>query len=230
VGVGGLGIPAADALATAGVGRLGLIDPDPVELSNLHRQVIFGGSDIGTSKVGAASRRLAESFPALEVESHACALTPANASRFIGRYRFVVDATDNPEAKFLINDTCLATGRPFVYGGVIGWTGQAMTVIPGSTACLRCLFEEPPDEAEIASCREAGIIGPVAGAIGELQGAEAVRFLSGDEPLLAARMLTYDAAGIPRVRLVPAAARPGCRCGAWRQGSRSRSSEAPQSH
>ena len=105
----------------------------------------------------------AERFPGVKVERHALALDASNAARLVSAHDFVIDATDSPAAKFLINDTCVTTRTPFVYGGVVGMTGQAMTVIPGATACIRCVFETPPDEAEIQSCREAGIVGPVAG-------------------------------------------------------------------
>lgn len=216
VGVGGLGVPAAMAAVRAGVPRVGLIDPDPVELSNLHRQVIYGVSDIGTPKVIAAERRLSEANAQIKIETHHHELNPANARSIIESYDFTIDATDNPVTKFLINDTCVALGRPFAYGGVLGMTGQTMTVLPGRTACLRCLFEEPPDENEIASCRDAGIIGPIAGAIGEAQAAEAIRFLRGAMPALAGIMLTYDANGIGRIRLTPITARPGCECDAAR--------------
>lgn len=214
VGVGGLGVPAAMAAVRAGAPRLGLVDPDPVELSNLHRQVIYGVSDIGTPKVTVAEQRLRQSHAQVEIETHRCALTPANARSMIESYDFTIDATDNPVTKFLINDTCVALRRAFAYGGVLGMTGQTMTVLPGRTACLRCLFEEPPDENEIASCRDAGIIGPIAGAIGEAQAAEAGRYLRGEKPALAGVMLTYDANGLGRVRLTPIAARPGCGCDA----------------
>jgi molybdopterin-synthase adenylyltransferase len=214
VGVGGLGAPAAAALVRAGIRKIGLIDSDPVELSNLPRQVIYGASDIGTPKVLAAARRLSEICPVLQVETHHYELDAGNATKVISGYGFVIDATDNPTAKFLINDTCVALRRPFVYAGVIGMTGQAMTVIPGRTACLRCLFEELPDVAEIASCREAGIVGPVAGAIGEAEAAEAVRWIHGEMPALAGLMLTYDATTIGRTRLTQIAARAGCGCGA----------------
>jgi molybdopterin/thiamine biosynthesis adenylyltransferase len=214
VGLGGLGVPAAMAAVRAGVSRLGLIDADPVELSNLHRQVIFGVSDIGTPKVTAAERWLRQANARVKIETHHCELSPDNAQPMIESYDFTIDATDNPRTKFLINDTCVALGRPFAYGGVLGMTGQAMSVLPGRTACLRCLFEEPPDENEIASCRDAGIIGPIAGAMGEAQAAEAVRYLSGVIPALAGIMLTYDANGLGRIRLTPIAARPGCRCDA----------------
>ena len=216
VGVGGLGVPAATALARAGAHNFALIDADPVELSNLPRQVIYGFGDIGAPKVAAAARRLAQVYPGARIETYQCELAPANAVDLISRHGFVIDATDNPATKFLINDTCLSTGRAFVYGGVLGLTGQAMSVIPGRTACLRCLFEEPPDEAEIASCREAGIIGPVAGVIGEVQADEALHWIRGETLELAGAILTYDGSNTARFRRTTVAARPGCRCGAAR--------------
>ncbi|HJU10270.1 MAG TPA: HesA/MoeB/ThiF family protein [Candidatus Binataceae bacterium] len=214
VGVGGLGVPAVMALVRAKVPRVGLIDPDPIELSNLHRQVIYAVSDIGTAKVTTAQRVLGKSCPDTQVETHHCDLNSANARALIESYDFVIDATDNPLTKFLINDTCVALRRPFAYGGVLGMTGQTMTVLPGRTACLRCLFEEPPDENEIASCRDAGIIGPIAGAIGEAQAAAAISHLQGTTPELAGMMLTYDAKGLARIRVMPITPRPGCACGA----------------
>jgi molybdopterin-synthase adenylyltransferase len=214
VGVGGLGVPAAMAAVRAGVTRLGLIDPDPVELSNLHRQVIYGVSDLGTPKVTAAERRLHQIRWQVKIETYQCELNTTNAPSIIDAYDFMIDATDSPLTKFLINDTCVALGRPFAYGGVLGMVGQTMTVLPGRTACLRCLFEEPPEESEIASCRDAGIIGPIAGAIGEVQAAEAMSYLRGAMPALAGMMLTYDAKQSGRIRLTPIAARPGCGCGA----------------
>ena len=207
-------MPAAMAAVRAGVPRLGLIDPDPVELSNLHRQVIYAVLDIGTPKVTAAERRLREAAPSIEIETYRCELNATNARSIIESFDFTIDATDSPLTKFLINDTCVALGRPFAYGGVLGMTGQTMTILPARTACLRCLFEEPPDENEIASCRDAGIIGSIAGAIGEAQAAEATRFLRGGIPALAGIMLTYDAKGLDRIRLTPIAARLGCGCGA----------------
>lgn len=216
VGLGGLGVPAALAAARAGVKRLGLVDPDPVELSNLARQVIYREADLGKPKVDAAAERLKRLAPALEIESFPIALDASNAARVIGNFGFVIDATDSPAAKFLINDVCVGAGIPFIYGGVLGLRGQAMTVIPGRTACLRCLFEEPPGEAEIASCREAGIIGPVAGAIGQLQGSEAVRWASGETLHCAGMIVTYDGAQGANSRTVAIRPRAGCSCGASR--------------
>ena len=214
VGIGGLGVPALWSLARAGAGRLTLVDPDPVELSNLARQVIFRDHDIGNPKVEAATRWLGERFPDIKVERHAVALDASNAARLIAAHDFVVDATDSPVAKFLINDACTTAGTPFVYGGVVGMTGQAMTVIPHETACLRCVFENPPDEDEIQSCREAGIVGPVAGAIGEMQAGEAMRASRAQLFLLSGKILTYDASGPSRVRITAVSPRPGCGCGA----------------
>jgi molybdopterin/thiamine biosynthesis adenylyltransferase len=214
VGVGGLGVPAACALVRAGLSDLGLIDPDLIDLSNLPRQIIFGESDLGDAKVIAAARYLTAIFPGAAIEPMQKTLDVANAADIVARFDFVIDATDSPATKFLINDVCLELGVPFVYGGVLGLSGQAMTILPGTTACLRCLFEEPPDEADIASCREAGIIGPVAGAIGAAQAAEALSLVSGRMPALAGTMLTLDGSKSGRIRLTPIAARLGCRCGA----------------
>jgi molybdopterin-synthase adenylyltransferase len=216
VGLGGLGVPAARALARHGAARLTLVDPGPVELSNLARQVIYRIADIGAPKADAARRRLHERFGAFTIDWRALELTADNAHALIAAHDFVIDATDNPAAKFVINDACIADRVPFSYGGVLGMTGQAMTVIPGATPCLRCLFETPPGDGEIASCREAGILGPVAGAIGEVQAAEAMRVLADRPAELAGAMLTYDAsAAPPRVRITPVDARRGCDCGAW---------------
>ena len=220
VGMGGLGVPALWSLARAGAKKLTLVDPDPVELSNLARQVIYRPTDIGTPKVEAAARWLVERFPDVKVERHAVALDESNAASLIAAHDFVIDATDSPVAKFLINDTCIVARTPFVYGGVVGMTGQAMTVIPCETACIRCVFETPPDDDEIQSCREAGIVGPVAGAIGEMQAGEAMRAIRAQKPLLSGKILTYDASGPSRVRITAVSPRPGCGCGAWKQEPR----------
>jgi molybdopterin-synthase adenylyltransferase len=214
VGAGGLGVPAAWALARDGAAVITIIDPDPIELSNLPRQVIYATPDIGRSKAETARDILHARFPEAKIEAQAIALDESNAADLVGSHSFVIDATDSPLAKFLINDTCVRLDRPFVYAGVIGMTGQAMTVIPRESACLRCLFEEPPAEAEIASCRDAGIVGPVAGALGEIEAGEAIRCLHGLEPTLAGKILTYDGGSSPRIRITPIRARPGCGCGA----------------
>jgi molybdopterin/thiamine biosynthesis adenylyltransferase len=217
VGAGGLGVPAALALVRGGIRRLVVIDPDLIELSNLPRQVIYREADVGIPKVVAMARYLRTLATDVVIEPHQATLDAANATQLISRSTFVIDGTDNPSTKFLINDACIAVGAPFVYGGVIGMTGQTMTVLPGRSACLRCIFEESPDADEIASCRDAGIMGPVAGAIGEAQADEAIRWWSGVLPALAGRMLTYDGR-IPRVRITEINARRGCPCGAAQAG------------
>lgn len=220
IGAGGLGAPAAWALARAGDARITIVDPDPVDLSNLARQVIYRIEDLGRPKVEAAARRLRVAFPGLEIEAHAKAFDASDGPDLAAAHDFMIDATDDPSVKFLINDIACAVDRPFVYGGVLGMAGQAMTVLPGRSACLRCLFEAPPEPGEIASCRDAGIIGPVAGAIGEIQAAEALAYIRGETPTLAGRILTYDAAIAARFRLTLVPPREGCGCGAaWRAKS-----------
>jgi molybdopterin/thiamine biosynthesis adenylyltransferase len=216
VGAGGLGVPAAIALARAGAAIIGIIDPERIELSNLARQVIYQTSDVGRIKVEAAAERITALCPSVTIRSWAQALDASNARELIDQFGCVIDATDDPTIKFLINDVCIDARIPFVYGGVLGMTGQAMTVLPGRSPCLRCLFEEPPGEAEAASCRDAGILGPIAGAIGEAQAAEAIALVRGKKPQLAGRMLIYDATIGPRIRITEVAARSGCRCGAAR--------------
>ncbi len=207
-------MPAAMALARGGLCALGLVDPETVELSNLARQVIYRVSDVGRPKAQAAAERLAVEFPSVSVEPLVRKLDSGNALALIEGYDFVIDGTDNPAVKFLINYACLVAHKPLAYGGVLGLRGQAMTVIPGRTACLRCLFEEPPGEDEGVSCRDAGIIGPVAGAIGILEAAEAETLMRGGNPELAGRMLTFDSSGLSRIRITPVRPRQGCGCGA----------------
>src|SRR5260370_25695181 len=149
--MGGLGVPAACALARGGAKRIGMVDPDPVELSNVARQVIYGTVSLGRLKVEAAAARLRSDYSGLSIDTYPVALDASNAAELIARHDFVIDATDDPAAKFLINDTCLALGRPFVYARALGMTGQAMTVLPGRTPCLLCLFAPPPHPAPLAT-------------------------------------------------------------------------------
>jgi molybdopterin-synthase adenylyltransferase len=216
IGAGGLGVPAALRLAHAGLAHLTLIDPESIELSNLARQIIYRTSDIGLPKAQIAAQRLTGRFPQVKVEAIVDALSAENAAKLVANHDFVIDATDDPVTKFLISDTCVAAGRPFVYGGVLGFSGQAMTVIAGRTACLRCLFEAPPAEGEVASCREAGILGPVAGFIGTVQAEEAIRLACGQAAALAGRILTYDGRS-SRSRITVVSPRRGCQCAAYSQ-------------
>jgi molybdopterin/thiamine biosynthesis adenylyltransferase len=193
VGLGALGSAAARHLASAGVGRLVLLDPDTVEVSNLHRQLLYDTSRIGRPKVACAAEWLRERHPRLRVEAHVERLTSDNAARRFAGADFVVDATDGAPAKFLLNDAAVRGRRPYSHAGVLGFRGQTMTVWPGRSACYRCLFPEAPVEGDVPSCREAGIVGPLAGLIGSIQAAEAIRTLLGQPPVLLGRLLTFDA-------------------------------------
>ena len=209
VGVGGLGAAAARELANRGIGRIGLVDGDRVELSNLHRQLLHGPGDVGRPKAEIASEALRALHPALEIEARTVRLDASNVETMIGGYDFVIDATDDVPTKFLLNDACVLAGKPFVYAGVAGTSGQLMTVLPGESACLRCLFPETPDEDEVGSCQAAGILGPLAALVGTFEAIEAVKYLSGDGELAADRLLTIDARSL-RVREIPLRRSPGC--------------------
>ena len=205
VGIGGLGAPAASALAEAGVGTLRLVDPDRVELSNLHRQPLYDTPDVGLPKVDVATDRLRAGHPALRVE--------ARQERFaVGHLRgvdVVLDGTDTIAAKFAINDACVSAGVPLVHAGVLGFQAQLLTVLPGRSACYRCLFEEAPPPGDVPSCEEAGVLGPVPALASALQAAEAIRLLAGPGPAFAGRLLAIDTrAG--RWRSVPVAINPRC--------------------
>ena len=208
VGAGGLGCPAALALARAGVSTLGLADGDRVDLSNLHRQILHTTTDLGAEKT-AATARLGHAAQGPVVIAHPERVTPQNVERIFSRYDFVIDATDNPATKFLLNDASVLLGKPLAYGGVVGLEGQLLTILPGRSACLRCLFPEPPAEDEIASCRAAGILGPLAGIVGTLQALESLKFLAGRGDLLAGRLLTIDGRRM-RFREVPIRRSPHC--------------------
>ncbi len=192
VGVGGLGAAAALELATRGVDRLGLVDGDRVEVSNLHRQVLHETPDVGRPKAEVAAEKLRRLRVSLVAEPHVERLTSeAGVARRIAGYDVVIDATDNAEAKFLLNDVCVSRGQPLVYAGAVGLRGQLLTIVPGRGACLRCLFPEPPSDGEAGSCHDAGILGPLAAAVGVLQARAALRVLAGEPGV--DRLLTIDA-------------------------------------
>ena len=209
VGIGALGCPAALQLAAAGVGTLMLIDPDRVELSNLHRQLLHTAARIGTAKVSSAATALQARFASLRLELHAEALTASSAADLFPSADFVIDATDGVAAKFLINDAAVRWRRPYSHAGILGFLGQTMTVVPGRSACYRCLFPEPPAAGEIPTCQEAGVVGPVAGVIGSLQAAEAIKYLTRTGELSTDRLITYDGLS-DRWRRVQLARNPRC--------------------
>ena len=209
IGAGGLGGPALLALAAGGVGRLVIMDDDVVETSNLNRQPLFGEADLGARKAPVAAARLARLFPRCRVEGLDRRFDAAGAAELLAGVDLVVDGSDNFATRFLANDAALAAGKPLVHGGVLRYTAQILTVVPGVTGCLRCLFEAPPPEGAVPSCAQAGVLGALAGWAGALMGGEAVRLLSGERGAYAGRMLVWEARPA-RTRMVPVRPRPGC--------------------
>jgi molybdopterin-synthase adenylyltransferase len=168
IGMGGLGCPAAVALAEAGARRLTLVDGDVVETSNLHRQPLYGPEDVGRPKVEVAGERLSRAFPGLDVETWARRVGPPDVEPLLARHALAIDGTDSVAAKFLLSDAVARTGTPLVSGGVVQWGGQAMRIDPGG-ACLRCLYGTAPREDEVPTCARAGVLGSLAGVLGALQ-------------------------------------------------------------
>lgn len=192
VGAGGLGSPAAMYLAAAGVGTIGIADGDAVELDNLQRQIIHCTADVRKSKALSAQEKIAALNPDVRVvpiEERVCA---GNALEIISGYDFVIDGSDNFPTKFLINDACYFAGKPFSHAGILRFFGQTMTYVPGA-ACYRCVFESPPPAGFVPTCQEAGILGAVAGIIGCIQTAEALKHILGTGRLLTGRLLVMDA-------------------------------------
>lgn len=192
VGAGGLGSPAAFYLAAAGVGRIGIMDGDRVDVSNLQRQILHGTPDLGRHKAESGRDKLIHLNPDLKIDVHTGRLTEENALQLISGYDLVVDCTDNFKTRFILNDACLRLDRPFVYGGVLAYIGQMMFVMPGKGPCFRCLYRSEPEGA-VPDCSTLGVLGAVPGVIGTLQACEAVKYLVGLGELLVGRLLTYDA-------------------------------------
>ena len=220
IGVGGLGAAAAVELAASGIARLGLVDGDCVELSNLHRQLLHGPSDVGRPKAQVAAEKLRALFPRVRLEARVERFTIRNAEEILDGFDVAIDATDNTAAKFAINDACVERGLPFVHAGVTGWSGQVLTIVPRQTACLRCLFPEPPDDDEVASCTRAGILGPLAALIGTLEAREAIALVAGSEGHRTGRLRTVDARSL-RMREVPLRRSTACpACGPFAPAGR----------
>ncbi len=196
VGTGGLGSPIAYYLGAAGIGHLGLIDADTVDYSNLQRQILHSTPDIGRFKVESASEKLMTLNPDLEVITYPYRFNQENAGELVRTYDIVVDATDNLATRFLINQACVAEGKPFIYGGVLSMVGQCMTILPGKGPCFRCIFREDPGDKAIKTTSEVGILGSVAGIMGTIEATEAIKYLLGQGDLLVGRMLTLDALGM----------------------------------
>ncbi|MDN5940679.1 MAG: molybdopterin-synthase adenylyltransferase MoeB [Nitrospira sp.] len=193
VGVGGLGSPAALYLAAAGVGALGLIDSDVVDLSNLQRQIIHHTPDVGRPKVLSAKEKIQALNSDVNVVLHEDRFMARNALELVRDYSVVIDGVDNFPAKFLINDACYFAGKPLVHGGILRFDGRVSTIIPKQSACYRCVFKQPPPPGLVASCQEAGVIGVLAGVIGTIQATEALKLILGIGRPLTDRMLDFDA-------------------------------------
>ncbi len=194
VGAGGLGSPLAMYLAAAGVGTLGILDFDRVDLTNLQRQLLHDTDDVGRPKVVSAAERLRGINPGIDVITHDTVLTSDNAFEILGRYDIVVDGTDNFPVRYLVNDATQLLGKPLVYGSIYQFDGQASVFLPGpGTPCYRCLFPEPPPPGTVPSCAEGGVFGVLPGIVGSIQAVETIKLITGIGEPLVGRILLFDA-------------------------------------
>jgi len=193
IGAGGLGCPALLYLAAAGVGRIAIVDPDVVDVSNLQRQILYSSADAGTGKAEAAARRLRALNPLILVEAHPVRFDRSNALQLVRSCDLVVDGSDNFPTRYLVNDACVIAGRPFVYGAIQGFEGQVSVFNLRDGPTYRCLFPEPPEPGTVPNCAQAGVLGAVTGLIGTAQACEAVKVLAGIGEPLSGRLLIWNA-------------------------------------
>ena len=193
VGAGGLGSPAALYLAAAGIGKIGIVDDDVVDLSNLQRQIIHSTKDVGINKVDSAKESMTAINPDIEVVTYHTRLNKDNILDIFKDYDIILDGTDNFPAKFLINDAAVLLNKPFVHAGILRFSGQVMTFVPNKGPCYRCVFKNMPPKDAIPSCRDAGVIGVMGGIIGSIQALEAIKYILGVGDLLVGKLLTFDA-------------------------------------
>jgi adenylyltransferase/sulfurtransferase len=194
IGAGGLGSPVIQYLAAAGVGTLGIVDDDVVELSNLQRQVVHGDADVGRPKVESAAEFVAALNPDIDVEPHETRVTADTVEGLIADYDFVVDGTDNFQTRYLVNDACTLAGVPYSHGAIFRFEGQVTTFPQGEgSPCYRCLFPEAPPAGTVPDCATAGVLGVLPGTVGCIQATETVKYLLGTGELLDGRLLFYDA-------------------------------------
>lgn len=191
-GAGGLGSAALYYLVAAGVGRVGIVDHDRVDWSNLQRQILFQEEDVGEKKALVAAKRLRGFSEDVTLDAFAEKLTTDNIGEAIEEYDFIVDGTDTFESKFLINDACVIGGKAFVHSGILRFEGQCFTVIPGKSGCLRCLLPEVPSRKDSPTCSEAGILGSVAGFFGSAQATEVLKLITGTGTPLAGKVMYID--------------------------------------
>lgn len=192
IGAGGLGAPVGMYLAAAGIGRLGLVDFDVVDESNLQRQIIHGTRDVGRAKLASAQDRLTDINPHVQIETHETRLTSANALQLIANYDVIVDGTDNFATRYLVNDACVLAGKPNVYGSIFRFEGQASVFWAERGPCYRCLYPEPPPPGLVPSCAEGGVLGVLPGIIGTIQANEAIKIILGADGVMVNRLLLFD--------------------------------------
>ena len=209
VGAGALGSPAATYLAAAGVGHIGLVDEGPVELSNLHRQPLHFTPDIGAPKAQSAAAKLGSLNPEVQLEPYAVRLDEANAAAIVLGADLVVDCSDSFETRYLVNDSCCEAGISLVEAGVLGFSGLVMSIRPGRSACYRCAFPVPPPEGSVPACRDAGVLGAMAGVVGSIQALEAIKLLAGVGEPLTDRILQIDGHDMGQT-IVATRRRDGC--------------------
>ena len=196
IGAGGLGSPALYYLAACGIGHIGIVDSDRVELSNLNRQILHGCPDVGESKTVSARRSIEHVRPDIDIEEFPLRLDDTNGKEIVAPYDFIVEATDNFESKFLVNDICVDAGKAFSTAGILAMYGQTMTVVPGQGPCYRCVFQDAPKPGKVQTAAQAGVLGTVPGVFGAIQATEAIKYLLGMDGLLTGALLTYDAAAM----------------------------------
>ena len=217
IGAGGLGSPVLLYLAAAGVGTIGVVDGDVVDLTNLQRQIVHFTSDVDKEKVLSTKEKINELNPNVSVVTYSELVTSENILDIIKDYDFIVDGTDNFPAKFLINDACVLSQKPFSHAGILQFDGQMMTVIPGESTCYRCVFHEPPPPNSVPTCSQAGVLGAIAGVFGSLQTTEVLKYIIGKGDLLTDRILIFDALAV-KFREVKIKKRKNCPvCGEPRQ-------------
>jgi sulfur-carrier protein adenylyltransferase/sulfurtransferase len=193
IGAGGLGSPSALYLAASGVGRLGVVDNDRVDISNLQRQILYDADSVGRPKAEIAAQRLHALNPQIELVAHPIELRAANVREIFNRYDLVLDGTDRFATRYLSNDACVLLRKPLVSAAIHRFEGQAMTYVPGRGPCYRCLFPEPPADGLVPNCAEAGVLGVLPGVMGTIQATEAIKLIVGTGEPLIGRLLTYDA-------------------------------------
>ncbi|HTS48606.1 MAG TPA: molybdopterin-synthase adenylyltransferase MoeB [Bryobacteraceae bacterium] len=209
IGTGGLGAPLGMYLAAAGVGRIGLVDFDVVDFTNLQRQVIHGTKDVGRKKLDSAAETMLDINPYVEIDRHETALTSENALQILKDYDLVVDGTDNFPTRYLVNDACVLLGKPNVYGSIFRFEGQATVFAYPGGPCYRCLYPEPPPPGLVPSCAEGGVLGILPGIVGLIQATETVKLILGAGEPLVGRLLLYDALGM-RFRELKLRRNPEC--------------------